>query len=154
MLACTGPVADTRSAKAHVRRWAENVHREAERQVAEELARVVPDSNDSPVPAQYRTPSSPKLRTSQTISHRDTATRLTTRIGYTAPQADFTQYGTGPHDIKAKNGRWLRFYSLRAGRLVFASEVHHPGSHRHDGWFSRTMAEYRHAVRRAARQFH
>lgn len=131
------------------------MHREAERQTLEQLARVVPDSDDSPVPAQYRKPSMPKLRTSQTVSHRDTAARLSTRIGYTAPQANWTEYGTPPHVIRPKGpGYPLRFYWPRVGGVVAFWKVNHPGSHKRDGWFSDTMAKYRAALRRAARQYH
>lgn len=45
----------------------------------------------------------------------------------TAPHAKFVHDGTGPHEIRARNARALRFYWPKAGRVVYFKRVQHPG---------------------------
>lgn len=52
----------------------------------------------------------------------------------TTPQAKWTDEGTEPHVIRARNKKALRF--RYRGRIVYAKVVHHPGS-RGTRWFSR-----------------
>ena len=46
--------------------------------------------------------------------------------------------GTRPHVIRPRRARVLRF--VVAGRVVYAREVHHPGTTKHRGWFSRVTS--------------
>lgn len=144
-------MADTRATKQLVRRRAERIHTEAVRRVLEELADVVPDSDAarSKYPAGAYPQRQPKLRTSQQVTTSSTDTRFTTSVRYTAPQADFTETGTAPHTIHAKAGGLLRFYWLKVEAYVAFPKVNHPGSHKHDGWFSRTVAKWPDRLRQA-----
>lgn len=54
-------------------------------------------------------------------------------------QAATTNFGARPHLIRPKQARALRFYSPKAGRVVFAQVVHHPGN-RPSHWFSDVMS--------------
>jgi len=47
-------------------------------------------------------------------------------VGPTANYGDDVEYGTGPHIIRPRDAQFLRF-SI-GGHLVFAHEVHHPGT--------------------------
>lgn len=52
-------------------------------------------------------------------------------------QAATTNYGARPHTITAR-GRALSFYWPRAGKVVFARTVHHPGNVG-TGWWTRQI---------------
>lgn len=43
------------------------------------------------------------------------------------PYAGHVEFGTRPHTILPKKGRYLRF-KARSGKMVFARKVNHPGS--------------------------
>lgn len=58
---------------------------------------------------------------------------LTHTIGYTAPQAGYTNDGTGAHVIEGNP--LLVFYWPKVGRVVHLRSVAHPGSTIHKGWF-------------------
>lgn len=45
------------------------------------------------------------------------------KIDYTA----YENYGTRPHEIAARNKKYLR-YVTKGGQIVFAQRVHHPGT--------------------------
>ena len=47
-------------------------------------------------------------------------------VGPTVSYAMFVEFGTRPHIIRPVYARYLRFEV--AGRIVFAREVHHPGT--------------------------
>lgn len=42
--------------------------------------------------------------------------------------AEMLEYGTRPHEIKAKPGGTLAFFWPAVGAMVFAQSVHHPGT--------------------------
>jgi len=50
----------------------------------------------------------------------------TFRVEATASYAPFVENDTRPHDIKARNAKFLRFRV--GGRVVYAKIVHHPGT--------------------------
>ena len=52
------------------------------------------------------------------------------RVVFTAkaPHATYLEHGTPPHMIMARGKKALRFYSRRAGKVVFAKFVKHPGT--------------------------
>lgn len=73
-----------------------------------------------------------------------------TSIEFTEPQASFTQDGTKPHDITARGFGAMKFYWLKAGEVIEATTVHHPGSKKHRGWFTKGLQEtWRNSLRRA-----
>lgn len=43
-----------------------------------------------------------------------------------APYAGYVEFGTGPHEIRPRNAKALRF--TVGGQVVFARVVHHPGT--------------------------
>lgn len=43
------------------------------------------------------------------------------------PYAEYVEYGTRPHTITPKNGKYLAFKG-RSGNMVFAKKINHPGS--------------------------
>ena len=61
-------------------------------------------------------------------------------IEFTADHAAMLDRGTPPHIIRAKGGGLLGFYNEKAGKIIGVTEVHHPGSKKHKGWFSRGLA--------------
>jgi hypothetical protein len=52
---------------------------------------------------------------------------LRTRITNVAPYATYIERGTRPHVIRPVRARMLRF-TTKQGQVVFAREVHHPGT--------------------------
>lgn len=56
------------------------------------------------------------------------ATSVTARISNDTGYARYVVEGTGPHEIRAVEARSLAFYWPRAGRMVFAKSVQHPGT--------------------------
>lgn len=71
-----------------------------------------------------------------------------TRIRYDGLIANYLDSGTGPHVIYPTSGRALAFVwptgppalaANPASRLFVLDHVNHPGSHRHDGWWSRNV---------------
>jgi hypothetical protein len=81
------------------------------------------------------------------INFTATGSTLTCTAVATTPQAEWTDKGTRPHDIRPRNKKALRFKV--GGRTVFAKVVHHPGN---DGtrWFSNTgPREWSGALQRA-----
>lgn len=55
----------------------------------------------------------------------------------TTPQAEWTDKGTDPHEIRPNAKKALRF--RYRGRIVFAKVVNHPGN-KGTGWFSKLGA--------------
>lgn len=112
----------------------EQLFRDALAETRYELDRRVPDSSK---------PSIPKLRASREITNRPFDGEVfSATITYTAPQAVYTEYGTEPHVIVPRGPYPLRFYWPKVGRVVYFWKVNHPGSHKHDGWFSKTVAQW------------
>lgn len=146
-------MADLSSTRRLVLDRAERLHAEATRRLLEDLAREVPDSDEARArdyPAGAYPQRFPKLRTSQEVEFRHSATRRSVVVRYTAPQADFTEYGTAPHRIEPKGpGYPLRFYWPKIPGWVAMMVVNHPGSHRHDGWFSSVCARWPRMLRHA-----
>lgn len=57
------------------------------------------------------------------------------RIKWTKKHAPLIEYGTRPHVIKPRRATFLRFYSRRSGRIVYARKVMHPGTRPYKfGW--------------------
>jgi hypothetical protein len=112
-----------------------------------ELDRVVPDSGSV-------NESGEKLRASRVITERPFDGRVfSASIAYTAPQAEYTERGTEPHVIEpGRPPDALRFYWPKVGDVVFLARVIHPGSHKHDGWFSSTMTEWPDLLERVAQR--
>lgn len=147
-------MADVRSTRRLVQQRAARLQDEATRRLLEELARRVPDSDNArgAYPAGAYPQRLPKLRTSQQVDRQATDTRLTTTVRYTAPQADYTEHGTSAHRIRPKGpGYPLRFYWPKIPGWAHFMAVNHPGSHKHDGWFSSTCARWRDFLRAAQR---
>lgn len=105
------------------------------------LDQVVPDSGDI---------HPDKLRFSRVETFSEDRETFKVQITYTAPQADFTEYGTSPHDIEPQGpGYPLTFYWPKIGGIAHFMVVHHPGSHKHDGWFRDALATWPDRVRDA-----
>lgn len=66
---------------------------------------------------------------SSSIGHRvyRSGNRVVLRESATARHAKYVHDGTGPHEIRARNAKALRFYWPRAGRVVYFARVQHPG---------------------------
>jgi hypothetical protein len=59
------------------------------------------------------------------------------RLSWTKKYSPFVEYGTRPHRIVARRRAFLRFYLPRAGRVVYARRVNHPGTRPYKfGWKS------------------
>jgi len=54
--------------------------------------------------------------------------------GKIAPYVEYLEEGTRPHLILPKNGKYLVF--KKNGKLIFTTEVHHPGSTKRKGFIS------------------
>lgn len=81
------------------------------------------------------------------VNFSTSPTRLTCTAVATTPQAKFTDEGTRPHTIRARNKKALRF--RYKGRIVVAKSVNHPGN-KGTGWFSKLGArEWSGALQRA-----
>lgn len=134
--------------RERVREHARAVNEAAVRNVLASLDDVVPDHDRGQyagVPGHR--PSNPKLRESRQVVTTDLGDRFVTTVTYTAPQAMFTEYGTAPHRIEPHRPPWaLHFYWPKVDGWVYFDHVNHPGSHVHDGWFSRTVAGWPQAV--------
>lgn len=63
---------------------------------------------------------------------------LTADVEYTKKYGDYLDEGVRPHTIRPRNAKALRF--VVGGRVVFAKVVHHPGTNKHRGWFSRIVS--------------
>lgn len=120
--------ADASGLRRAVTRWKDDVARSAAHGMAVETDRAVPiDTGET-------------ARSRRVTLVASTSLRSRWRLEYPTPQAGYTDRGTGPHPITPHPPRrFLRFYSARAGRMVFARRVLHPGSRKHVGWFSQTV---------------
>lgn len=129
-------MANTADTKARLRRWAANVASEAFDAELDLLTQGVPRG------------------TNPTTQPRLAETRQTARtefggsITYPTQVANFTNEGTGPHIIRARAGRVLRFVwpagppelaSPRGSATFFFPQVNHPGAHKHDGWWDKRV---------------
>lgn len=81
-------------------------------------------------------------------------TRYVGQVVTDKPQGGYTDRGTDPHPIRPRgSGYPLRFYWPKAGGIVHRMSVNHPGSHKHDGWWDRSLrAHYQQALSRAGRR--
>lgn len=64
-------------------------------------------------------------------------------------QAVTTNTGARPHKIRAKKGKTLAFYWPKVGRVIFPTEVNHPGN-KGSGWWTKVMRSP--VLRRAMKQ--
>lgn len=135
--------ADVRSLKAAGRaRWGQ-LHASAVRGVLNELDRKVPDSGEA---------HAGKLRDERRTKDIAGPNRFATTIEYPSNIARYNDRGTPPHDIEPiGTGYPLRFYWTKAGAVVRFMKVHHPGSTKHVGWFTKTIPRYAVHLRAAAR---
>ena len=67
-------------------------------------------------------------------------------------QAATTDKGARAHIIRPRRARVLRFYSAKAGGIVFAREVHHPGNAAQHWWGPGLKRRASTTLRRAARR--
>lgn len=56
---------------------------------------------------------------------------LRTRITNVAPYAAYIEDGTRPHIIRPKKPGGVLVFTNKAGQLIFAKQVHHPGTRRY-----------------------
>ena len=128
-----------------VRRRCEQLHAEALDLLLKELDVRVPDSGEA---------HADKLRDTRVISTTSYGNLITTVITYTAPTAEWTEFGTPEHDIFPKRPAYaLHFYWPKMGGEVFFSHVHWtpgPGVAKNLGWFSQTVATWPDVLRDAA----
>jgi hypothetical protein len=61
-------------------------------------------------------------------------TKVTGRIVNDTPYAEYVVEGTRPHEIRAVNARALSFYWPKAGTVVHAKSVQHPGTTPNPFW--------------------
>lgn len=74
-----------------------------------------------------------ELRSATTVDMSATPTTITLEAAADTPYAQFVASGTRPHVIRPRNsGGVLRF--TVAGRVVFATEVNHPGTRPNMWW--------------------
>jgi hypothetical protein len=104
--------------------------------VLAELELRVPDSGQQG--------SADKLRNTQQVQRlEDPAGILRTVITYPTPNATFQEEGTAEHPIDPHlPPSVLRFFSSKAGGIIFARHVDHPGSHKNDGWFRKVTERW------------
>lgn len=88
--------------------------------------------------------SEPKKRTGEL--HNSKKTRLggntfqpSITVQYDAPQAGYTDRGTRRHVIRPRRAKALRFYSRKAGKVVYARRVNHPGN-KGTKWFRKAVS--------------
>ncbi|MFV2172340.1 hypothetical protein ACFHW2_11840 [Actinomadura sp. LOL_016] len=62
------------------------------------------------------------------VERRGAGRRLMYGNDTTAWYAGLIEWGTRPHDILPRNGRWLRWIDPQTGQPVFARKVRHPGT--------------------------
>jgi hypothetical protein len=65
-------------------------------------------------------------------------TKLVIKAQNLAPHAEYTDKGTGPHEIRPRSARALRFDA--GGGIVFAKRVQHPGN-APGRWFEPVMGQ-------------
>lgn len=118
------------------------VHRRALQDRADTAARNAPEDTGA-------------TKRSVKQTRRVTGNTISGVLEFTTPQAGYTDRGTRPHVIRARKARALSFYWPKAGRRVAFRQVNHPGSRKHQGWFSRTVTprEWSQALTRALRGF-
>ncbi len=78
---------------------------------------------------------------------------LTAKLGFDAPQADFTDQGTRPHDIYPVHADALTFYwenGYDGPGIYHFKHVNHPGQEG-TGWFSDKVEDWQGYVDDAAR---
>lgn len=91
--------------------------------------------------------------TAQSIRVRATVrspTLIRHRAEATAPQAEFRERGTRPHEIRPRRAQALRFFWPRVGRVVMFAKVNHPGNPPMP-WFGPIVKRWPRALREAAR---
>jgi hypothetical protein len=111
-----------------IREYAESILEDASRTLLEDLV------EDAPV-------DTGELRDS---AYGPDIDELTARIGFTAPQADYTDLGTPPHQIVPVYASALRFFwenGPRGADWYTYAEVNHPGQEG-TGWFSDRIEEW------------
>lgn len=59
-------------------------------------------------------------------------------VEYKAPQANYTDEGTRPHEIVAKRAKVLRFKV--GGKVIYRKRVSHPGN-KPTRWFRKTVTQ-------------
>lgn len=82
-----------------------------------------------------------KLARTRRVRVQHTPTRSVITVAYPTALADITEAGPGPHVIRPRRRKALRFRV--GGRVVFARRVHWrpgPGVRRNKGWFSRSTS--------------
>lgn len=107
------------------------VERDAARKFARAVDRVT-DRLDAVVPVKTG-----KLKRSRRVRFSSGRT-LSAEIEYPPDYGGFLDEGVKPHTIRPRNAKALRF--IVGGRVVFARVVHHPGTRKHMGWFSRSTS--------------
>lgn len=69
---------------------------------------------------------------------------LTATLGFSAPQAEYTDQGTEPHEIYPSNAKALQFYwpnGPNGPGLYTFDHVNHPGQDG-TGWFTESVADW------------
>lgn len=79
-----------------------------------------------------------KLKRSRRVSISSGGSLLSATIEYPLKYGDYLDEGVRPHTIRPRRAKALRF--VVGGRVVFARVVHHPGTNKHRGWFSRATS--------------
>ena len=78
------------------------------------------------------------LKRSRRVRISTSGDLFTADVEYTKKYGDYLDEGVRPHVIRPRRAKALRFVS--GGRIVFAKVVHHPGTRKHMGWFSRIVS--------------
>lgn len=125
--------ADASRVRAALTAWADAVQTGAVDDVPDMVRPLAPLGTSTPTST--RAPG--ELRNSITVAQRVTSngTSFRGRVAATAPQARWTDRGTDPHEIVPRGpGYPLRFWSARAGVIVFRWRVFHPGNAAQNWW--------------------
>lgn len=135
-------MADVSGLRDKVHEFGARLHDAALTELEQELDAIVPDSGE---------PSEDKLRESRQVVAFQQGDTFVAIITYTSFKAELTEHGTGPHEIFAPApGPPLSW--VEQGERLFARYVNHPGSHKHDGWFSTTVQQWPAILERASSQ--
>lgn len=133
--------ADVRAVKAGVSRWAASVHDQA--------LDTMPDAMRGYAPIRTgRLRRAIRRDRGRTVV---TPERVSGRIVAPVIQAETTDRGAPPHEIRPKRaGGLLVFYWPKVGRTVFLRKVNHPGNRARPWWERALRATYGPALRFAA----
>lgn len=136
-------MANTNDLRRDIRRWSSRVRDRAVRDIERDLDKRVPIGPP-------RSGGGVKLNTSRKTRPLNNGDVVGVSIEYTAPQGEWTDAGTRPHQIRGNP--LLVFFWPKVGRTVAFPKVNHPGNPPQNWWSDVVnAANWRSALSSAAR---